>query len=121
VSGEIVDLGGYRADRDVVGASGVERAAEQLLRGARGVIERDLERKTESRLEPTQGQDAQLTIDIRLQSRIQSLFAPESRLARIEQYQRGFDPEGNPKSGPLPLGDQLDGAVGGLDRGFHAT
>jgi penicillin-binding protein 2 len=111
VSGEIVDLGGYRADRDVVGASGVERAAEQLLRGARGVIERDLERQSESRLEPTQGLDAELTIDIRLQSRIQSLFAPESRLARIEQYQRGFDPEGNPKSGPLPLGYQLDGAV----------
>jgi cell division protein FtsI/penicillin-binding protein 2 len=110
-TGEIVDLGGYRADRDVVGASGVERAREPALRGVRGVIERQLERETERRLDPISGGDTQLTIDIRLQSRIQALFAPESRLATIQQYQRGVDREGNPRGGPLPLGYELDGAV----------
>jgi len=110
-TGEIIDLGGYRADRDVVGASGVERAREPALRGVRGVIERQLERETERRLDPISGGDTQLTIDIRLQSRIQALFAPESRLATIQQYQRGLDREGNPRGGPLPLGYELDGAV----------
>ncbi|MFN9077613.1 MAG: penicillin-binding transpeptidase domain-containing protein [bacterium] len=110
-TGEIIDLGGYRADRDVVGAVGVERAREPALRGTRGVIERDLEKGTENRLDPVPGADTQLTIDIRLQSRIQSLFASESGLATIQQYQRGVDAEGNPRGGPLPLGYELDGAV----------
>lgn len=110
-TGEIVDLGGYRADRDVVGASGVERVREPWLRGTRGVIERELETESERRLDPVPGGDTQLTIDIRLQSRIQALFAPESRLATIQQYQRGVDREGNPRGGPLPLGYELDGAV----------
>jgi penicillin-binding protein 2 len=111
----IVDLGGYRADRDVVGASGVERVAESALRGARGMIERDLETGSERRLEAQQGGDAQLTIDIKLQSRIQALFAPEARLAVIQQYQRRVDREGNPLGGPLPLGYELNGAVIVLD------
>lgn len=110
-TGEVVDLGGYRADRDVVGALGVERARESSLRGTRGVVERDLEKATEARRDPIPGGDTQLTVDIRLQSRIQSLFAPESGLATIQQYQRGVDSEGNPRGGPLPLGYELDGAV----------
>jgi penicillin-binding protein 2 len=57
------------------------------------------------------GEDIVLTLDIRLQSRIQALFAPGSRLARIERYQLGLDAEGNPRDGPLPLGFQLVGAV----------
>ncbi|MCE2882450.1 MAG: hypothetical protein LW636_08855 [Planctomycetaceae bacterium] len=111
VTREVVDRGGYRSDRDVIGASGIERRAEDLLRGTRGVVERDLEEGSESRIEPAAGQDVVLTLDIRLQARLQALFAPESRLATIQQYQRGFDPEGNPRSGPLPLGWELDGAI----------
>ncbi|MFM7051120.1 MAG: peptidoglycan D,D-transpeptidase FtsI family protein [Planctomycetota bacterium] len=111
VTREVVDRGGYRSDRDVIGASGIERRAEDLLRGTRGVVERDLERGTEERIEAEQGRDVVLTIDIRLQARLQALFAPESRLATIQQYQRGFDPEGNPRSGPLPIGWELDGAI----------
>ncbi|MFZ9914681.1 MAG: peptidoglycan D,D-transpeptidase FtsI family protein [Phycisphaerales bacterium] len=111
VTREVVDRGGYRSDRDVIGASGIERRAEDLLRGTRGLVERDLEAASESRIEPAAGQDVVLTLDIRLQARLQALFAPESRLATIQQYQRGFDPEGNPRSGPLPLGWELDGAV----------
>jgi penicillin-binding protein 2 len=110
-TGDILDLGGYRADRDVVGALGAERVMEPALRGTRGVIERDLEKGSETRLDPVPGRDTQLTIDIRLQSRIQSLFATESGLATIQQYQRGVDVEGNPRGGPLPLGYELDGAV----------
>jgi len=114
-SGEIIDLGGYRADRDVIGATGIERRREADLRGMRGIVERDLESGEESRRDPVAGRDIALTIDIRLQARIQALFAPESDLATIHQYQRGFDPEGNPRGGPLPLGWQLDGAVVALD------
>ena len=110
-TGAIADLGGYRSDRDVVGASGVERSFEDVLRGARGVVARDLEAGDETRVEPRDGGDVQLTIDIRLQSRLQALFEPETRLAQIQQFQRGYDPEGNPRGGPLPIGWNLDGAI----------
>jgi len=110
-TGRIADLGGYRADRDVIGSSGLERQFEDALRGTRGVIERDLEDGTESRLAPRDGADVQLTIDVRLQARLQALFEPESRLAEIQQYQRGYDPEGSPRGGPLPVGWHLDGAI----------
>lgn len=110
-TGAIADLGGYRADRDVVGASGMERRFEDTLRGIRGVVERDLEDGDESRVAPMDGRDVQLTIDVRLNARLQALFEPETRLAQIQQYQRGFDPEGNPRGGPLPIGWNLDGAI----------
>jgi penicillin-binding protein 2 len=110
-SGSILDLGGYRPDRDAIGASGIERGHEDALRGARGLVERNLERAIERRVEPVAGEDITLTLDIRLQSRIQALFASGSRLARIERYQLGFDAEGNPRVGPLPLGFELVGAV----------
>ncbi len=110
-TGAIVDLGGYRADRDVVGAYGAERRGEDLLRGIRGLVVRDLERDAETRTEPLAGRDIELTIDISLAARLQALFAPEVGLARISQYQRGFDAEGNPRGGPLPLGWELDGAI----------
>jgi len=110
-TGAIADLGGYRADRDIVGASGIERTFEDVLRGVRGVVSRDLEDGLESRVAPRDGGDVQLTVDIRLQSRLQALFEPETRLTQIQQYQRGFDPEGNPRGGPLPIGWNLDGAI----------
>ena len=110
-NGTILDLGGYRPDRDVIGSSGIERGHEGTLRGTRGLVERNLEQGTERREEPIDGSDVVLTIDIRLQSRIQALFAPGSRLARIERYQLGLDAEGNPRDGPLPLGFELVGAV----------
>lgn len=114
-TGEMRDLGGYRHDRDTIGASGVERRGEDILRGIRGVVERDIEHAQETRIEPINGRDVQLTIDIRLQSRLQALLAPQTGLAKIAQYQRGFDPEGNPRSGPLPVGWELDGAIVVID------
>ncbi len=110
-TGRIVDLGGYRSDRDVVGSSGIERAFEDVLRGTRGVVERDLEHNEEARTDPHAGSDVQLTIDIRLQARLQALCAEESKLTSIQQYHRGYDPEGNARGGPLPLGWQLNGAI----------
>jgi penicillin-binding protein 2 len=111
MSGAIVDLGGYRADRDVVGSSGVEARFEDLLRGSRGVVERDLEQESEQVQPPVNGRDVRMTIDIRVQARVQALFDPKVRLAQIQQYQRGYDAEGAPRGGPLPVGWQLDGAV----------
>ncbi len=114
-SREIVDLGGYRADRDIIGSSGMERRAEDHLRGLRGVVERDLERGTESRLDPVAGADLTLSIDIRLQARVQALFDEKSGLAEIQQWQRGWEPEGSPRAGPLPVGWKLNGAFVILD------
>lgn len=114
-TGRIIDLGGYRSDRDVVGSSGIERSFEDTLRGTRGVVERDLEHDLEERVDPIAGIDVQLTIDIRLQSRLQALCAAESKLTHIQQYHRGYDPEGNARGGPLPIGWELDGAIVVLD------
>ena len=114
-SSDIVDLGGYRADRDIVGSSGIERRAEDHLRGLRGVVERDLEHGVENRLDPVAGEDLTLSIDIRLQARVQALFSEKSRLAEIQQWQRGWDPEGSPRAGPLPVGWKLNGAFVVLD------
>ena len=114
-SSDIIDLGGYRADRDIVGSSGIERRAEDHLRGLRGVVERDLEHSVENRFAPVPGQDLTLSIDIRLQARVQALFSEESGLAEIQQWQRGWDPEGSPRAGPLPVGWKLNGAFVVLD------
>src|SRR5262249_10957292 len=51
-TGEVLDLGGYRSDRDLVGARGLERAFEDRLRGKRGFIERNLETGVAKRTEP---------------------------------------------------------------------
>jgi len=105
------DLKGYREGRDSIGSRGVERTAEPVLRGTRGKVTRDLREATESRLEPVHGLDIELTIDIDLQARLHGLLMPEVGLARIEQYQIGWDKEGRPKDGPLPVGTELKGAI----------
>ncbi|MHC4947582.1 MAG: penicillin-binding transpeptidase domain-containing protein [Planctomycetota bacterium] len=100
-----VDLGGYRPG-DSVGARGVERSCEHLLRGQRGVV---LERRGTGqtrRLEPVPGRDLRLTIDILLQARVQALFAPEVGLSVVQPWQR---------NGRLPVGRVLNGAAVVMD------
>ena len=110
-SGEVVDLGGYRADRDVIGSSGVERVFEDRLRGVRGLVERNLESGEATRREPQPGEDVRLTIDIRLQSWAQGALEPKLGLAKIQQWQRGWDADGEAKPGPLPVGWELNGSA----------
>ena len=109
------DLKGYREGRDLVGSRGAERTAEAVLRGSRGKVTKDLRSGEELRIEPEHGLDVTLTIDIDLQARLHALLMPEVGLARVEQYQIGWDKEGRPKSGPLPVGTELKGAAVVLD------
>ncbi len=111
VTGEIADLGGYRADRDLVGSRGMERTLEDRLRGLRGIVERNLETGESTRREPTSGEDVRLTIDIKLQSWVQAALEPALGLAKIQQWQRGWTTEGEPKQGALPVGWELNGAA----------
>lgn len=104
-SGEVVDPGGYVADRDVVGSSGLERILEDRLRGRRGRVERDLELGTSERDESERGEDIRLTIDVRLQARVQAALDPRLGLARVQPWQWGSD------APPLPVGRPLDGAA----------
>ncbi len=110
-TGEVKDPGGYRADRDVIGASGVERTQEDRLRGVRGMVERNLETGESSRKEPLAGEDVRLTIDIKLQSWVQAALDPALGLAKIQQWQRGWDADGEAKPGPLPVGWELNGSA----------
>ena len=110
-SGEVADLGGYRADRDIVGASGVERTMEDRLRGVRGMVERNLETTEATRTEPITGEDVRLTIDVKLQSWVQAALEPKLGLAKIQQWQRGWDADGEAKPGPLPVGWELNGSA----------
>ncbi|MFM1804679.1 MAG: Stage sporulation protein [Planctomycetota bacterium] len=109
------DLKGYREGRDQIGSRGVERTAEEILRGTRGRVVRDLLARTEERIEPITGEDVELSIDIRLQARLHALLMPEVGLARVSQYQVGWERDGAPKVGPLPVGTELKGAIVVLD------
>lgn len=67
-------LGCYRAG-DEVGISGVERLAEEMLRGKRGFEERRLDGTLNAHQAPSDGLDVQLTIDLDLQRRIAEILA----------------------------------------------
>jgi penicillin-binding protein 2 len=72
-------------DGEVIGKAGIEKNGEVILRGRRGDVTYDLQKKELARTEPRFGQDIQLTIDIKLQEQIGSLLsepniaAPEFR------------------------------------------
>jgi len=67
-------LKSYRAD-DLVGISGVERLAEDMLRGRRGYEERFLDGRLRNRLLPIDGLDVQLTVDAELQNEITRILS----------------------------------------------
>jgi len=109
------DLKGYREGRDQIGSRGVERTAEDALRGTRGKVTSDLRDGAEQRVDPIGGADVELTIDIKLQAKLHGILMPEVGLARIAQYQIGWEKDGTPKRGPLPIGTELNGAIVVLD------
>src|SRR5262249_3423619 len=110
-SGAVLDLGGYRSDRDLVGSRGLERTFEGRLRGLRGIVDRKLETRPSTRTEPQRGEDVHCTLDIRLQARVQAALEPALGLAKIQQWQRGWTTDGAPKGGALPVGWELNGAA----------
>ncbi|MBL8744981.1 MAG: hypothetical protein JNK58_01350 [Phycisphaerae bacterium] len=112
-SGE-VDPAHYQSG-DRVGATGLERGYEETLRGQRGRRTVRLDRPagdpdSEEIIDPVPGRDINLTIDINLQARVQSLMDPRLGLAAVQPWHRpAAIPPGQPD--PLPVGTPLNGAA----------
>jgi penicillin-binding protein 2 len=92
---------------DIVGRSGIERAAEQMLRGVNGSISKEVDgngKTTDYTLmkEPQPGKDVYLTIDLDLQK-----VAVESLARNIERIRR--------MGGKKNFGDANAGAVVAID------
>ncbi len=113
--GVVTDLGGYRAGRDMIGSSGIERTYDDWLRGLRGRITEQSDEGTAQRTEPVHGKDIQLTLDIALQARVQALFDPKLGLARVQQWHYGWLKDGAPKPTLLPYLSPLNGAAVVID------
>lgn len=109
------DLGGYRAGEDSVGARGLELVFEDHLRGLRGVIDTHLNTGEVERVDPTPGRDLHLTLDIRVQAKVQAILSPEFGLARVNQWHAGWEHDGTPKPTGLPLGRPLNSAAVVID------
>ncbi|MCA9256168.1 MAG: hypothetical protein KDA33_11050, partial [Phycisphaerales bacterium] len=66
-------LAHYRAG-DLAGVSGAELLAEESLRGVRGFEERDLDMRVVEHVDPIDGNDVRLTIDLELQQQIAGIL-----------------------------------------------
>jgi penicillin-binding protein 2 len=85
-----VDLGGYSESMtDSIGASGLEAAYEDWLRGQRGQLRRRRDTDEVERLEPVPGRDLRLTIDAELQARVQAILNPKLGLTKVQSWQHG--------------------------------
>ena len=108
-----IDLGHYRAG-DGVGHAGFEAAAEDELRGLRGVRLTHLDTGDVEITAPTDGRGVTLTIDALLQARVQALFHPELGLTMVQPWHKTPQKE-PPKFQELPVGTVLNGAVVVID------
>jgi len=108
-SGAILDLGGYRPGLDRVGASGIEAAQENRLRGVRGMVRTRLDTGAQERLDARPGQDVTLTIDIELQAIIQAILDPRVGLMKVQPWQAPANDDGTDRS--RPKRESLAGAV----------
>lgn len=97
---------------DSVGNAGFERAAEDDLRGLRGLQTRHLDSGLLEATPPAPGKDIPLTIDISLQARIQALLSPEVGLTVVQPWHtaKHLD-EGEPPQGVPTLGEALAGSA----------
>lgn len=110
-----LDLGHYRPG-DLAGQGGFEQAAEDELRGLRGVRTVHLDTREVETTAPTRGRDIDLTIDALLQARVQALFEPDLGLTVVQPWHKVKRPdEERPKFKELPVGTPLNGAVVILD------
>lgn len=99
-TGEI-DLGGYRPG-DVVGSRGLEAAFEDRLRGLRGVINERRDTGEQQRVDAVPGKDLHITLDSRLQARVQAILSHEYGLTRVQRWHNNT---------ALPLGRPLNAAA----------
>lgn len=106
-----LDRGGYMPG-DRVGSWGVEASAEDDLRGVRGLTVEQLDTgdvQTQSR-QP--GKDITLTIDARLQARVQALMSPEAGLAVAQPWQNNKGaPPGTPLAAAAAIIDVSSGDI----------
>lgn len=86
-----VDLGGYRAGRDAIGARGMERQFEDELRGLRGHVVHRRDSNDEERIEPVPGHDVMVSIDAQLQMRVQAALDPRTGLTIVQPWQAHSD------------------------------
>ncbi len=112
--GTEVDLGGYLVG-DQVGHTGLEKVYEDTLRGLRGELRQRKDIDDQQRTDPVPGEDLQLTLDIRLQARVQAILSSEFGLTRVQQWHDGWYRDGQPKITTLPLGLPLDSAAVVMD------
>jgi len=101
------DRGLYR-DGDRVGDTGVEGSQEHTLRGMRGLQTRRLDTGRIEVVDPTPGHDAQLTIDVMLQARVQAVMSKELGLCVVQPWH-------GQESATQPIGAVLNGAAVVLD------
>ena len=84
------DLGGYRVE-DEVGNRGLELSLENDLRGLRGRVVRDRLGEELERIPPVGGQDVQLTLDIKLQARIEAILTTQIGLMMASKQIRSWN------------------------------
>ena len=99
------DLGGYRVG-DEVGNRGLELSLEKDLRGLRGRVVRDRLGEELERTPPVGGQDVELTLDIKLQARVEAILSTQTGLMTVQPWHRNKG---------LEVGTALRGAVVVLD------
>ena len=106
-----IDLGGYLPG-DHIGIGGIEQAEERRLRGLWGqkIIRRDTQ--SESRTPPTDGSDVTLSVDVKLQARIQGVLDPDFGLMRIQRWHgRRLAPIGTPLAGAVVVMEVDSGEI----------
>lgn len=101
------DRGAYRPG-DSVGHLGVEASMEHRLRGLRGVQLEDLASGRREEVPPSRGEDVRLSLDVRLQARVQAAMDPRFGLARVQPWQGEL-------AEATPIGTPLNGAAVVLD------
>lgn len=109
-----VDFGHYRAG-DQIGQGGFEQAAEDDLRGLRGVRRTHLDTGKVETTAPVAGRPVDLTIDALLQARIQALFDPGLGLTVVQPWHKVRQADTLQHPSELPTGQALNGAVVVLD------
>ncbi|MEX2215107.1 MAG: penicillin-binding transpeptidase domain-containing protein [Phycisphaeraceae bacterium] len=81
-----IDLAGYLPG-DRTGRWGIEQAFEDVLRGHRGRILEYVDSSHEDiRTDPIGGKNVTLTLDVRLQARIQAIMDPRLGLTRVQPW-----------------------------------